>query len=47
VQRDEQDSTRADSPLTHDETYSVVDTSDLTIAEVVEQIVQRVRSAHG
>src|SRR5688572_20844862 len=44
LQRDEQDSTRADSPLTHDETYSVVDTSDLTIAEVVEQIVRRVRS---
>ena len=45
VQRDEQDSTRADSPLTHDETYSIVDTSELTIAEVVGQIVQRVRSA--
>ena len=45
--RDEQDSTRADSPLSHDETYTVLDTSDLTIAEVVEQIVQRVRSTRS
>lgn len=44
LQRDEQDSTRADSPLTHDETYTVVDTSDLTIAEVVEKIVSSVRA---
>ena len=43
VKRDEQDSTRADSPMTHDDTYSVVDTSDLTIAEVVEKIVSSVR----
>jgi len=45
VQRDRQDSTRADSPLMHDETYTVVDTSDLTIAEVVERIVGNVRGA--
>ncbi|HET8798973.1 MAG TPA: (d)CMP kinase [Thermoanaerobaculia bacterium] len=43
LQRDEQDSTRADSPLTFDETYEVVDTSDLTIGEVVERIVASVR----
>ncbi|HEY0140546.1 MAG TPA: (d)CMP kinase [Thermoanaerobaculia bacterium] len=43
VQRDQQDSTRADSPLTYDETYVVVDTSDLSIAEVVEAIVSSVR----
>jgi cytidylate kinase len=42
LQRDEQDSTRADSPLTHDESYSVIDTSDLTIAEVVARIVGEV-----
>ena len=42
--RDEQDSTRADSPLTHDESYTVVDTSGLTIAEVVEKIVSSVRA---
>jgi CMP/dCMP kinase len=41
--RDRQDSTRADSPLTHDETYTIVDTSDLSIAEVVEKIVSSVR----
>jgi cytidylate kinase len=45
VQRDRQDSTRADSPLMYDETYTVVDTSDLTIAEVVEEIVRKVQSA--
>lgn len=44
VRRDEQDSTRADSPLAFDESYTVVDTSDLTIAEVVERIVNDVRS---
>lgn len=44
LQRDQQDSTRADSPLTYDETYTVVDTSDLTIGEVVSTIVDSVRS---
>jgi cytidylate kinase len=43
VRRDEQDSTRADSPLMHDETYTIVDTSDLTVAEVVDAIVDAVR----
>ncbi len=43
VQRDKQDSTRADSPLMHDETYTVIDTSVLTISEVVAAIVERVR----
>ena len=42
--RDEQDSTRADSPLTYDESYTVIDTSDLPIDEVVEAIVKRVRA---
>jgi cytidylate kinase len=41
--RDEQDSTRADSPLTYDASYTVIDTSDLTIPEVVERIVNAVR----
>ena len=44
VRRDEQDSTRADSPLSFDETYQVVDTSDLTIGEVVDRIVKAVRT---
>ena len=36
--RDEADSTRADSPLSFDETYVVVDTSDLDVGEVVERL---------
>lgn len=40
--RDTQDSTRADSPLTYDESYTVIDTSDLTIADVVARIVASV-----
>jgi cytidylate kinase len=43
LRRDAQDSSRADSPLSFDESYTVVDTSDLTIAEVVERIVNAVR----
>jgi CMP/dCMP kinase len=42
--RDEQDSTRADSPLTYDETYAVIDTSERSIDEVVDAIVKRVRA---
>ena len=45
-QRDRQDSTRADSPLTWDDTYTVLDTSSLTIAEVVDEIVRRVRAGN-
>jgi cytidylate kinase len=41
--RDEQDSSRQDSPLTYDETYRVIDTSDLSIPEVVDRIVTAVR----
>lgn len=43
LQRDQQDSTRADSPLTYDETYTIVDTSELTIPDVVAAIVDAVR----
>jgi len=42
IQRDQQDSTRADSPLTFDVTYTRVDTSDLSIEQVVEAIVNKV-----
>lgn len=42
-QRDLQDSTRADSPLAFDDSYTVVDTSDRTMDEVVEVIVEHVR----
>lgn len=43
IARDEQDSTRTDSPLTYDDTYTVIDTSDLTIDQVVDRIVGHVR----
>lgn len=43
LKRDEQDSTRADSPLSWDDTYTVIDTSDLGIEEVVGRIVDAVR----
>ncbi|HXA17580.1 MAG TPA: (d)CMP kinase [Thermoanaerobaculia bacterium] len=39
VARDAQDSNRSDSPLRYDDTYTFVDTSDLTIDEVVKRIV--------
>ena len=42
--RDEQDSTRADSPLRYDESYTVIDTSDIGIDAVVDSIVKRVRA---
>ena len=42
IKRDEQDSTRADSPLSYDDSYTVIDTSDRTIAEVVNAIVAKV-----
>lgn len=44
LRRDEQDSTRADSPLQCDASYHVIDTSDLTIDEVVVRIVAAVRA---
>jgi cytidylate kinase len=44
VLRDEQDSTRADSPLAFDESYTIIDTSDRTIGEVVEAIVGAIRA---
>ncbi|MCU1349323.1 MAG: cytidylate kinase [Acidobacteria bacterium] len=47
IQRDEQDSTRADSPLSYDDTYQVIDTSELTIEQVVARIVEHVRTTGG
>ena len=41
-QRDAQDSTRADSPLSYDESYQIIDTSDLTVDQVVQKIVEAV-----
>ena len=43
AQRDERDTSRADSPLTYDETYRRIDTGGHTAPEVVERIVAAVR----
>ncbi len=42
IQRDQQDSTRADSPLRYDSSYTVVDTSDLAVDQVVDAIADAV-----
>lgn len=41
--RDERDRNRDDSPMTYDDTYEVIDTSDLSIDEVVERMERSVR----
>ena len=49
------DSTREDSPLTRDPSYTFVDASDLTVEEVVERMAQailtnslhRLEDSHG
>jgi len=43
--RDRRDSSREDSPLTCDETYERVDTSELGIDQVVERVLAAVRTA--
>lgn len=40
--RDHRDSTREDSPLTRDESYTFIDTSDATVDEVVERMAREV-----
>ncbi|HEY0591870.1 MAG TPA: (d)CMP kinase [Thermoanaerobaculia bacterium] len=40
--RDRQDSTRADSPLQCDASYTVIDSSEMSVDEVVDAIVSRV-----
>ena len=42
--RDHADSTRADSPLTLDPTYTVVDTAARTVEEIVADLEKRVRA---
>lgn len=42
--RDRQDSTRSDSPLSYDSSYTVIDTSEMTIDDVVAAIVASVRA---
>lgn len=41
--RDHQDTTRSDSPLAYDQTYQVLDTTSMTIEQVVDAIVQSVK----
>ena len=45
--RDRADQTRSDSPLTHDETYVVLDSSDRDPQDVVAEIERAVRAASG
>jgi cytidylate kinase len=43
IQRDHQDATRTDSPMTWDETYYLIDTSERTADEVVALIAERIQ----
>jgi len=45
--RDRADQTRSDSPLSHDETYVIVDSSDRDAREVADEIERRVRARAG
>jgi cytidylate kinase len=45
--RDERDSTREHSPLRPAEDAQVLDTTDLTLSEVVDQVLELVRRARG
>jgi cytidylate kinase len=45
--RDRADRTRADSPLTHDETYVILDSSERDPQAVVEEIERAVRAPSG
>ena len=42
--RDERDAGRADSPLTMDASYELIDTGGRTVEEVVEAIAERVKA---
>jgi cytidylate kinase len=43
--RDRADRTRSDSPLAHDETYVILDSSDRNPQDVVGEIERRVRAS--
>ena len=47
TERDHRDTTRADSPLTQDASYTVVDASELTVEEVVERMVEAIEGRRG
>ena len=43
--RDRDDQTRKDSPLTHDETYAVIDSTDRSAEDVTSEMERRVRGS--
>ena len=43
VERDRRDSNRRDSPLSCDDSYTVLDTSELSPDEIVEEMIRRIR----
>jgi cytidylate kinase len=45
--RDQRDAHRAESPLTYDDSYALIDTSDLTPEEVVERMLGEIRGVEG
>ncbi len=45
--RDQRDAHREESPLTYDETYTLIDTSDLTPDEVVDRMAQSIERTIG
>ncbi len=45
--RDQRDSTRPDSPLTMDDSYVLIDSSDLSADEVVERMARAIAGAAG
>jgi len=45
--RDQRDSHRAESPLTYDDSYTLIDTSDLEPREVVDRMAAEVRKHQG
>ncbi len=47
LERDRRDSARQDSPLHCDDSYTVVDTSELTPDEIVDRIVEEIHGSGG
>lgn len=45
--RDHRDSTREDSPLTRDDSYTFIDTSDASVDEVVERMARQIEGQRG
>ena len=47
AERDRRDAERSDSPLRKDASYTVLDTSELTVEEVVERIYKKIREGQA